>query len=129
MTTEEKPSKVYDGSCQCETVKYTVKISPPIPDWEVVSCNCTICSRNGYLFVYPYFENLHFVSGQDNLRMYTYHRKWIGHYFCTTCGSSIYAKSHSEKFHPEVAAVNVRMLDGVDLKSLKIQEVDKRDEW
>jgi hypothetical protein len=36
--------KVYNGNCHCGAVTYTVK-SKPLEELEVLSCNCSSCSR------------------------------------------------------------------------------------
>ncbi|KAI4957330.1 hypothetical protein J4E86_005804 [Alternaria arbusti] len=45
--------QTYAASCHCGSVQYSVLLSPPLAQWKVVSCNCSICTRNGYLLVYP----------------------------------------------------------------------------
>lgn len=40
--TGNKPkSQVYEGGCHCGAVKFTAKISPPVDEGSVTSCNCT----------------------------------------------------------------------------------------
>jgi len=57
------------------------------------------------------------------------------HYFCKTCGCTTYGLSpdwtlggegipEKQKF-----AINVRLLDEFDLKSLTVQEIDGRNLW
>lgn len=36
--------KLYSGNCHCGAVRYTLK-SKPLEEIEVVSCNCSLCSR------------------------------------------------------------------------------------
>ncbi len=36
--------KLYHGNCHCGAVTYTVK-TKPLDDIEVMSCNCSLCSR------------------------------------------------------------------------------------
>jgi hypothetical protein len=52
----EEGLKIYNGSCHCGAVSYTVK-SKPLEEMEITSCNCSLCSRvrhnPGYLPITP----------------------------------------------------------------------------
>jgi hypothetical protein len=64
-TVDVLPSKTYTAACHCNKIKYTVTHSPPLTDsaCEVVDCNCSICSRNGYLFIYIPDNQVVFANG------------------------------------------------------------------
>ncbi|KAF1916909.1 hypothetical protein BDU57DRAFT_498027 [Ampelomyces quisqualis] len=74
--------ETYTASCHCGTVQYYVILSPPLPKWKVVSCNCSICSRNGYLLVYPERSQLHMKSGEEALKEYSFGKERVLHKFC-----------------------------------------------
>src|SRR5882762_7502654 len=78
----------YSGNCHCGTVKYTVR-TPSLSDSKVISCNCSICRRNGYLFIYPKRRDVNFHTGFDHLVSYFFGDKRGAHKFCPTCGSSV----------------------------------------
>lgn len=63
----EPPTATYTGSCHCSRFTYTVTQSPPLedPSSEVIDCNCSICSRNGYLFVYVPEKSFTFEAGNQ----------------------------------------------------------------
>ncbi|KAF2036059.1 hypothetical protein EK21DRAFT_42016, partial [Setomelanomma holmii] len=82
--------QTYAASCHCGTVRYEVVLSPPLEEWKVVPCNCSICSRNGYLLVYPERSQLRMKSGDDALRDYSFGPKRNLHKFCGHCGSSVF---------------------------------------
>lgn len=89
MSGEEKTELVsYDAKCHCGAVTYTVKI-PSLEHHEVTLCNCSICTTNSYLLVYPDRKNIVFHSGEDQLKSYGFGRQMVDHKFCTTCGSSL----------------------------------------
>jgi len=69
MAEETKPSKEYKGNCHCGKVRFTATVSPLLDDGhEVLSCNCSICARNGYLWVYlPEETNVVWHQGRDDL--------------------------------------------------------------
>lgn len=60
------PSQSYPASCHCGAFAYTVTASPPLSDpaATVMQCNCSICERNGYLFIYAPNERVVFTKGK-----------------------------------------------------------------
>lgn len=90
--------QVYPASCHCGTVSHTVSLSPPLPEWKVVSCNCSICQRNGYLLVYPSREQLHIISGEEAMKSYSFGPKRNLHMFCGKCGSSVFFDPRMKEF-------------------------------
>ncbi len=111
MATSQTPEKVWhEASCHCGAVQYKVN-APPLDSQETMSCNCTICTKNGYLFVYPLREDIVFHSGKDHMKAYHFGGGEKSHMFCPTCGSSLMIDLHGklkEFFHGDVLAVNVR---------------------
>lgn len=108
---DPKNVKTYVTSCHCGTVSYTVDLSPSLPEWKVVSCNCTICLCSGYCLVYPSREQLHINSGEDALKSYSFGPKKSLHRFCGECGSSVFfdprMKEHGEGGRLDLLGVNV----------------------
>ncbi|KAL2680615.1 hypothetical protein Neosp_008217 [[Neocosmospora] mangrovei] len=52
MATEEpKAEATYEAGCHCGYISLSVTLSPPLPEHEVLHCNCSICRRGGYLLV------------------------------------------------------------------------------
>jgi hypothetical protein len=97
----------YNANCHCGTVTYAIHI-PSLSDHQVNSCNCSICSLNSYLLVYPERQDVVFYSGYNHLSDYAFGRKMVSHKFCPTCGSSIMIDCNG--FAPvgiDVVAINV----------------------
>jgi hypothetical protein len=46
-------SQVYEGQCHCGKVKFSVKLSPPVEEGLVTSCNCMCCCFSFCLFFFP----------------------------------------------------------------------------
>ena len=44
-------SGTYECGCHCGFVKFAMTLSPPLPEYEVMQCNCSACTRFGYLLV------------------------------------------------------------------------------
>jgi hypothetical protein len=58
----------------------------------VNACNCSICTKNGYLLVYPFRKDFTFEKGQDSLKEYQFATKNVWHQFCGECGSSCFIR-------------------------------------
>jgi hypothetical protein len=107
----------YAASCHCGTVQYDVLLSPPLPEWKVVSCNCSICSRHGYLLVYPQKSQLHMKSGEEALKDYSFGTKRLLHKFCGSCGSSVFFDPRMKEFGeapPDLLGVNVSRYNSLE---------------
>ena len=117
--------KIYGGNCHCGAVTYTARIKP-LEEQEVRECNCSICSRNGYMWIYPTKGQVD-IQGKDALVGYGFNKKLAMHQFCGTCGTSIFnfTDGFSEEMR-DIRPVNVRTMNGVDIKALKINKANGR---
>ncbi|RJE19584.1 Glutathione-dependent formaldehyde-activating enzyme [Aspergillus sclerotialis] len=111
------------GNCHCGAVRFTFSISPPLPKYPTNTCNCSICSKNGYLLVYPFTKDFTLETGKEVLRKYMFGLKRSEHKFCGTCGCSCFIEI-VEEGAPDIIAVNVRLLEDFDYDILKINKVD-----
>jgi hypothetical protein len=114
-------AKAYKGSCHCGKVSYEATTDLA----KVLQCNCSICSRSGYLLTFVQAEQFTLKSGDDAVSDYQFNTHNIHHLFCNTCGIRSYAHGTARDGTP-MFAVNVRCLEGVDPKALQITEVDGR---
>ena len=112
-------AKKYTGGCHCGDVRYEVTM----PLSEVMQCNCSICSKTGTLLAFAPADQFRLLSGGDRLTDYQFGKKSIHHMFCPTCGIRSFARG-SGPGGAEMAAINVRCLDGVDLSALPVKEFD-----
>jgi hypothetical protein len=90
---------------------------------SVMSCNCSICSRAGYLLTFVQPEQFELLAGEGAQSDYQFNRKNVHHLFCKNCG----VRSFGHGKGPDgkaMYAINVRTLDGVDLDQLKVTKVD-----
>lgn len=60
--------------------------------------------------------NFELLSPLDGLRLYTFNKNIAKHYFCPTCGIHAF---HRPRSSPELWAINIRCLDGVDVSSVE----------
>lgn len=112
-------TKNYLGSCHCGKVRYEVKTDLA----SVIECNCSICSRTGYLLTFVPAEHFKLLSGDDAQSDYLFNKKHIHHLFCKTCGIHSFGTG-AGRDGKTMYAVNVRCLEGVDPKSLSVKQVD-----
>ncbi|MGE0627154.1 MAG: GFA family protein, partial [Hyphomicrobiaceae bacterium] len=75
----------------------------------------------GYLLSFAPMTSFRLLAGQDATTDYQFGAKNIHHLFCSTCGVSSYAKGTAPGSNQEMAAVNVRCLDDVDMSAIDIQ--------
>jgi hypothetical protein len=90
-----------------------------------VECNCSICTKKGYLHLIVDPEHFKLLTSEDALTTYQFNTMTAKHYFCRYCGIHSY---YIPRSHPDKIDVNVRCLEGVDLTSLKVEPFNGR-EW
>ena len=111
----------YRGSCHCGRIAFQV-------DGElgqVIECNCSHCSRKGYLLWFMPRDRLRLASPETNLATYTFNKHVINHHFCPNCGCAPFGFGIGPTGAP-TAAVNVRCLEEVDLSAVKRMPFDGR---
>ena len=108
------------GGCQCGKVRFDVEMDVG----EVMSCNCSRCGKLGSLLAFAPADKFKLVSGEGDLETFKFNKNVIRHQFCKTCGIEPFAMAKNPKSGEDVAAVNVRCLDGIDVASLKVKTVD-----
>ncbi|KAL5340932.1 Mss4-like protein [Aspergillus crustosus] len=111
----------YQGRCHCGNVKFSFTMPVPIEENEVVKCNCSICTKNGYLMIYPNLSDATFDHPKDSVQEYRFASKMYPHFFCKSCGSSLYAKGPEGS---DMLAVNIRFVEGLDIDKLKLKPFD-----
>lgn len=106
------PTLTLTGGCHCGAVRF--ECDAPA-DWRPLSCNCSICSRSGYLHVIVPQAAFRLLKGSDDLSCYTFNTGIAQHLFCRRCGVKSFYVPRS---HPDCYSVNARCLDGVDPEAL-----------
>jgi hypothetical protein len=111
--------QVYDGGCHCGRVRFRVTAELS----GVTECNCSICTKKGFLHLIVPPERFELVSGAEALTVYRFNTGTARHTFCTTCGVQAFYVPRSD---PDKIDVNVRCLDGVDLSAIRPHFFDGR---
>jgi hypothetical protein len=97
--------KTYEGGCHCGAVRFRVRVD----DHRALDCNCSVCTKKGFLHLIVPRERFEIARGADALTTYTFNTGVAKHTFCTTCGVHPF---YTPRSHPEGVDVNVRCLDG-----------------
>jgi len=111
--------QIYAGGCHCGRVRFEVTADLA----RVSECNCSICTRKGYLHLIVPPDRFRLLSGEDTLSTYRFGTMTARHHFCRCCGV---ASFYVPRSHPDRIDVNVRCLDGVDAATLEIRHFDGR---
>jgi len=106
------------GSCHCGAVTFEVLAPDEV---EVIDCNCSMCSRTGYLHLIVPKERFRLLSGKRKLATYQFNTNQAKHLFCSVCGIKSFYVPRS---HPDGYSVNFRCLSADDFKSILTTEFD-----
>ena len=112
---------IYKGSCHCGNVVYEVEGELN----GAMSCNCSICSRKGWLLWFVPRQIFRLITPDENMGTYLFNKHVIKHRFCKTCGISPFAEGADPK-GSLVAAINIRCLEGIDLSAIPVKQFDGR---
>lgn len=94
-----------EGGCHCGAVRFAITIEPPV---ELLDCNCSICSKTGFLHLIVPHDRFELLNGNDNLVSYRFGSGAAEHLFCRTCGIKSFYQPRS---HPDAWSVHFRCLD------------------
>jgi hypothetical protein len=75
---------------------------------ELVDCNCSMCSKTGYLHLIVAKTDFKLLKGKTKLTTYRFNTGAAKHLFCSKCGIKSFYVPRS---HPDGYSVNFRCLD------------------
>jgi len=117
---KKKPiERTYRGGCHCGRVRFEVRGNLE----RVSECNCSICSKKGYVHWIVERTAFRLLTPSDNIAAYAFNTKTARHLFCPNCGVASFYIPRSD---PERLDVNVRCLEGVNLGKLEYDHFDGR---
>lgn len=111
----------YKGSCHCGRIAYEVEGELK----SVMACNCSICARKGSLLWFVPRSQFKLLTPESDAATYTFNKHVLKHRFCRACGIHPFTYGVDRQGN-EMAAINVRCLEDVDLKKLAVKEFDGR---
>lgn len=103
----------YEGGCHCGAVRFKCEADLS----TVLECNCSHCSKKGFLLVFVPKTQFELTRGEDRVTEYRFNTHKIAHQFCSACG----VQAHGYGKMPdgtETVAINARCIDGVDIGAL-----------
>jgi hypothetical protein len=109
--------KTMQGGCHCGRVRFRVTADLD----RVTVCNCSICSKKGFLHMIVPPEQFELVSGKDDLTTYTFNTGVAKHTFCKHCGIHAFYVPRSD---PDKIDVNARCIDDIDFAALSLNYFD-----
>lgn len=107
----------YKGSCHCRAITFEVEADEHI---EVEDCNCSICSKAGFLHLIVAKSKFRLLSGEDKMETYRFNSGVAKHTFCRVCGIKPF---YTPRSNPDGIDINVRCLDEQP-KSIHIVKFD-----
>ena len=112
--------KTHTGGCHCGRVRFEVSAPARI---DVTDCNCSMCTKAGYLHLIVPKDRFRLLSGEDALTAYQFNTGVAKHLFCRVCGIKSFYVPRS---HPDAFSVNVRCLDEGTVDSMNVVKKDGR---
>jgi hypothetical protein len=108
----------HTGGCHCGRVRF--EITAPA-NLTVSECNCSMCSRSGYLHLIVPGDRFKLLSGGDVLASYTFNTRTAKHLFCSICGVKSFYVPRS---HPDGYSINARCLDPGTVENMTVRQID-----
>ena len=109
---------VHQGGCHCGKVAFEVQAQDEI---LVHECNCSICSKSGYLHLIVPASRFTLLRGKEYLTEYTFDTHEAKHLFCKVCGIKSFYVPRS---NPNGFSVNLRCLDPSNFKKITVEQFD-----
>ena len=110
---------IMGGGCHCGRVAFEVEGPPE----RITQCNCSICTKKGYLHWIAAREKFRLLTPWENLATYTFNTHTAKHHFCPRCGVASFYIARSD---PDKIDVNARCVEGLELSSIPFETFDGR---
>jgi hypothetical protein len=108
----------HQGGCHCGRVRFEVTAPPEI---EVSECNCSICSKSGFLHLIVPRSCFTLLEGAEYLTTYTFNTGVAKHLFCGICGVKSF---YIPRSNPDGYSVNARCLDSGTIEKITVKPFD-----
>ena len=96
---------IHRGSCHCGAVEFEVDLPNEVVVYE---CNCSICSKGGFVQIIVPASKLDLLEGAQSLQTYTFNTGVAKHTFCKVCGIKPF---YTPRSNPDGISINYRCLD------------------
>jgi len=112
-------ARIYRGSCHCGRVRFEIFTALT----RVSECNCSICTRKGYLHHMVSADRFRLIQGEPDLETYQFGTKRARHHFCRQCGVAAFYRPRA---NPDNYMINARCLEDLDLGTIERVPFDGR---
>jgi hypothetical protein len=110
----------HKGGCHCGAVTFEVLAPAEV---EIDDCNCSICSKTGFLHLIVPKDRFRLITGEDKLTTYEFNTKTAKHLFCSVCGVKSFYVPRS---HPDGYSVNFRCIEKHGFTKVTVINFDGR---
>ena len=101
------------GGCHCGAVRFEAQVDTG----SGIECNCSYCAKAAPLLAFTSADKFTQTAGADRTTDYRFNKQVIAHLFCADCGISAFGRGTGPD-GTEMAAINLRCVDGIDLPSV-----------
>jgi centromere protein V len=114
----ERKMITHRGGCHCGAVAFEVDAPAEL---EALECNCSICTKSGYLHLIVPATRFRLLHGRQHLATYQFGTRTAKHFFCTRCGIKSF---YIPRSNPEGYSVNVRCLEPSTIAGVTVERFD-----
>jgi hypothetical protein len=125
--------KTYHGSCDCEKVRFEVKLDLAAGTGK---CNCTTCTKKRWWGANVKPEAFRFHSGESELTNNAFDfgpKGYVHHLFCRHCGVQPLIRGHIAEVGGPYVSINLGALDDLNPEewaNAPVRYMDGRhDDW
>mgnify|MGYP001166118892 FL=1 len=93
------------GGCHCGAIRFHFETNTAV---ELLGCNCSICTRTGFLHLIVPQTDFVLERGEGALTSYRFGTGVANHLFCSQCGIKSFYQPRS---HPNAWSINWHCLD------------------
>ena len=97
-----------EEGCHCGVIKFQVNISLK----DLRRCNCSFCSRKGFVMGSAPVDVLTIIYGKKYLSTYKWNTNVAEHYFCKICGINTH---HKRRSNPSEYGYNIACIEGFEM--------------
>lgn len=95
----------YQGGCHCGAIQFEIEAPPHL---ELEDCNCSICTKSGYLHLLLPRSKFQLLQGAEHLTTYTFGTGVAQHTFCQICGIKPF---YTPRSNPDGISINFNCLE------------------
>ena len=114
----DSPFVKHTGGCHCGQIQFEVDAPAEI---DVSECNCSICSKTGFLHLIISKSRFRLLRGAAYLSTYKFNTGVAEHLFCKVCGIKSFYVPRS---NPDGYSVNVRCIVSSSIMKIRITRFD-----